>query len=346
MKNNVQKGCDIMAATIRDVAKLANVSPSTVSRVLNDSNKISCETKERVIKAIKKLDYHANAIARSLANNSTKILGLIVPNEAKNLFRNPFFIKAMRGISLCAHENEYYIMYDFGSSEKEEVSLIKKYVQSKLVDGIILLTVRKNDKCIDFLKRLKYPFVVIGRPEESKGVMWVDNDNFKAMYDLVDGLIKRGAESIAFIGVAKEMNMSRDRLDGYKRALLAHGREVDEEIIVEQKSFTEEEGYTAMKKILEVKTPSLVVTTDDLLAFGVLKLLREIGEESISVVGFNNIPLGEYQNPPLASVDINAEKLGYHAAKLLIDSVNKEIEKNHFIIDTFLKERESIKLSK
>ncbi|MCR3759990.1 LacI family DNA-binding transcriptional regulator [Clostridium felsineum] len=334
-----------MAATIRDVARLAKVSPSTVSRVLNDSDKISDKTKDRVRKAIKKLDYHTNAIARSLANNSTKILGLIVPNEAKCLFKNPFFVKTMRGISLCAHESEYYIMYDFGSSEEEEVSVIKKYVQSKMLDGIILLTARENDKCINFLKDLKYPFVVVGRPEDSTGVMWVDNDNFKAMYTLVDNLIRRGADSIAFIGAAKEMNMSRDRLDGYKRALAVHGREIDENIIIEQKSFNEEDGYEAMKKILEVKTPSVVVTTDDLLAFGVLKCLNDIEEKGVSVIGFNNIPLAEYQNPPLASVDINAEKLGYYAAKLLIDSVsNKGIQQNHFIIDTFLKERKSIKL--
>ncbi|PJI07484.1 MULTISPECIES: LacI family DNA-binding transcriptional regulator [Clostridium] len=333
-----------MGVTIKDVAELANVSPSTVSRVLNKNKKISHSTQERVIKAARKLDYHPNAIARSLANHSTNTLGLIIPNEAEELFKNPFFIKTMTGISLCAHEKEYYIMYAFGSSEEEEVSFINKYIQSKLVDGIILLTSRSNDKCIKFLKDIQYPFVVIGRPENSEGVMWVDNDNFKAMYSIVDSLITRGASSVAFIGASKEFNMSKDRLDGYKRALIAHGKSIDESIIIEQKSFTEKDGYEAMKQIVKSKMPSAVVTTDDLLAFGVLKFLREINEENVSVVGFNNTPLAEYQVPPLASVDINSEKLGYYAAKLLIDRLqNKPDLQNHFIIDTFLEKRESIK---
>lgn len=334
-----------MGVTIKDVAKLAKVSPSTVSRVLTNNAKISDETRQRVFEAIDKLDYHPNAIARSLASHSTNTLGLIIPNQAEDLFKNPFFIQAMTGISLCAHERGYYIMYAFSSSEDEELSFINKYTQSKLVDGIILLTSRAEDKCIKFLKDIEYPFVVVGRPEDSEGVMWVDNDNFKAMYNLVDELIARGASSVAFIGADKKLNMSKDRLDGYKRALIAHGENIKENMIVEQKSFNENEGYEAMKKILKGPKPSAVVTTDDLLAFGALNYLREIGEESISVVGFNNTPLSAYQNPPLASVDINADKLGYHSAELLISFLkNSSNSAQHYIIDTFLQERESIKL--
>lgn len=334
-----------MGATIKDVAKLAKVSPSTVSRVLSNNAKISDETKERVFKAIKELDYHPNAIARNLANNSTNTLGFIIPNEVNELFKNPFFVQVMTGISLCAHEKGYYIMYTFSNSEEEEVAFISKYTQSKLVDGIILLTSRSEDKCIKFLRSIDFPFVVVGRPEDPEEVMWVDNDNFKAMYNLVDNLITRGASSVAFIGGSKAMNVSKDRFDGYRRALIAHGKNIDENLIIDQQNFNEQSGYEAMKKILKYGKPDAVVTTDDLLAFGVLKFLNDMNIEDISVVGFNNTPLCAYHNPPLASVDINAEKLGYYAAKLMIDTLKKEAQPlKHYIIDTYLEERKSIKL--
>ncbi|KGG80384.1 LacI family transcriptional regulator [Caloranaerobacter azorensis H53214] len=332
-----------MPVTIKDVAKLANVSPSTVSRVIADHPKISDETKKKVFEAMEKLNYYPNAIARSLANKSTKTLGLILPNAEEDLFINPFFIQAMRGISVYAQKKGYYIMYTYSNNENEEIDFIKNYIYSKWVDGIILLTARENDRCIEYLKdNEKYPFVVVGRPEKSDGILWVDNNNFKAMYDVVNYLINKGHRDIAFIGGPHTLNVTKDRLDGYLRALKVHGISVDEKLIYEQVDFTEMKGYEAMMEILDYKEPSAVVTTDDLIAFGVLKAIKEKAANKIAVVGFNNTPLAEYQQPKLTSVDIKAEELGYYAAKLLIGKLeNEDIGTNHYIIDTELIERES-----
>lgn len=332
-----------MPVTIKDVAKLANVSPSTVSRVIADHPKISDETKKKVFEAMKKLNYHPNAIARSLANKSTKTLGLILPNAEEDLFINPFFVQVMRGISVYAQKKGYYIMYTYSNNENEEIDFIKNYIHSKWVDGIILLTAREDDRCIEYLKeKEKYPFVVVGRPEKSDGILWVDNDNFKAMYDVVNYLINKGHRDIAFIGGPHTLNVTKDRLDGYLRALKVHGISVDEKLIYEEVDFTEIRGYETMMKILDYKEPSAVVTTDDLISFGVLKAIKERTSSKIAVVGFNNTPLAEYQQPKLTSVDIKAEKLGYYAAKLLIGKLeNENIETNHYIIDTELIERES-----
>lgn len=332
-----------MPVTIKDVAKLANVSPSTVSRVIAESPKISEETKEKVYEAMRKLNYHPNAIARSLANKSTKTLGLILPNTSEDLFVNPFFIQAMRGISVYAQKKGYYIMYSYSESEEEEVEFIKKYIKSKWVDGIILLTSRENDKCISYLKEVNQPFVVIGRPERPEDTLWVDNDNFKAMYDVVTYLVEKGHKSIAFIGGPSSLNVTKDRLEGYKRALEIRGIGIDNKLI-EEADFSEDRGYESMNKILKYKVPSAVVTTDDLIAFGALKAIKENNIEKIAVVGFNNTPLSAYQTPTLTSVDINAEKLGYHAAQLLIDRLeNNNIQSNHYIVETNLIERESTK---
>lgn len=329
-----------MGTTIKDVAKLANVSPSTVSRVVADNPKISKETKKRVLQAMKELNYHPNAIARSLASKATKTLGLVLPSTEKDVFMNPFFIQIMRGISHYAQEKGYYIMYTYGRDEDEEVEHLKNLINSRRVDGVILTTVRENDRGIKLLKEREFPFVVIGKPEDIDDILWVDNDNFHAMYSVVNHLIQKGHRKIGFIGGHENLNVTRNRLDGYKRALENSGIKVQDEYI-KLGEFTEEYGYIQIKKMME-DLPTAVVTTDDILAFGVIKACKE-EDKNISIVGFNNTPLAEYQDPKLSSVDINAEKLGYFGAKLLINKLMKKREDiQNYIIETNLIERGSI----
>lgn len=338
------KGGGKMHVTIKDVAKEANVSPSTVSRVLSANPKISDETKAKVMEAVKKLNYHPNAIARSLAHNSTSILGLILPSDAEDFYKNPFFIQLMTGIGVYTQEKGYNIMYSFGKNEKEELSCIKRFTNSRLVDGIILLTSRNNDKCISYLKDKGYPFVVVGRPESAGEIMWVDNDNFEAMYSVVNKLVFKGHREIAFISGPEDWNVSIDRLDGYKKAMSVHGLKLNDEWIVQQPEFSERYGYEAMKSILKAGRPSAVVTTDDLLAFGAMNAIKEEnGDKKIAVVGFNNTTLAGFQDPPLSSVEINSYELGYNAAKLLVRRLTRADNgvSSHYVVRTDFIERES-----
>lgn len=333
-----------MGVTIKEVAKEANVSPSTVSRVISDSSQISEETKERVREAIKKLKYKPNAIARSLANKKSRILGVVLPNEAQDLITNTFFIQAMKGMSRYAQSKKYYITYAFSEDDKTELEYINNFITSNLVDGICLLRARTDDKSIKYLKETEFPFVVIGRPEESDGLLWVDNDNFQATYNLVNELIKNGHKSIAFLGAKKEWNVTKDRFKGFKVACEINGISIKDENVVIMNDFNEEEGRNGTIKLLENLTPTAIIAEDDILAFGTLKFLKERNIKSIEVVGFNNNPLAEFQIPPLSSVDINAAELGYYAAKILIDYLeNNEISMNHYIIDSKLIKRESFK---
>lgn len=333
-----------MKVTIKDVAREANVATSTVSRVLSNSHKISDKTKERVNEAIKKLNYTPNIIARGLANNRTRILAVILPKEAEDIFSNPFFVQAMKGISIYAQKENYYIMYAFKQEGKDEKEWFKKFIDSNLVDGICLLNSKEKDDTIKYLNDIEFPFVVIGRPDEIDSVLWVDNDNVKAMYDLVQMLIDYGHKKIAFIGAKANLNVSRDRLKGYKQALIDNGIEIKNSLIYEAKEFTQSNGSYATNRILKSNKPTAIVATDDLLAFGVQETLNELGIKGISIAGFNNIPMSEYQNPPLSSVDINAEELGFYATKLIINKLEeKSNNKNSYIIDTKLIERESIK---
>ncbi|MEW8956001.1 LacI family DNA-binding transcriptional regulator, partial [Clostridium sp.] len=316
-----------MKVTIKDVAKEANVAPSTVSRVLSNNPKISEETRKKVMEAIKKLEYKPNAIARSLANNKTRILGVVLPNEAQDLLSNHFFVQAMKGMSLYAQSKNYYITYAYSKDEESEKEYIRDFTTSKLVDGICLLRAKEKDETIEYLKEINFPFVVIGRPEDSKNLLWVDNDNFRAMYDVVNRLIQRGNRNIGFIGGREKWSVSKDRLKGYKMAGEINDIDFSEEYIIHMKEFNEEDGYKATKEILKNPHITALVTTDDLLAFGAIKALKEIGKNHVAIVGFNNTPLAEFQKPSLSSVDINAVDLGYYGIKLLIDKLEgKELK--------------------
>ena len=326
-----------MKVTIKDVAREAKVATSTVSRVLAKSDKISEETKERVNEAIKKLNYTPSIVARGLAKNKTRILAVILPQGAESSFENPFFVQAMKGISMCAQKENYYIMYTF---KEENEQWIKKFTEGNIVDGLFLFNAKSDDKTIEHLKKNKFPFVIIGRPEDIKNVLWVDNDNFEAVYQLTQRLIDKGNKKIAFIGAKKELNVSKDRLNGYKQGMFSRGLEVNEELIFEMDDFPEIEGYKAAKCILEKNNVSAFITTDDLLAFGVQNAIKEVGED-ISVVGFNNIPLASYRKPSLSSVDINSEKLGFYAAKILIDKLEGKKNMGYHVIETKFIERES-----
>lgn len=333
-----------MNVTINDVAKAAGVSTSTVSRVISDSPRISEETKQRVRKVIKELNYHPNAIARSLANKSSKTIGLILNTEAETLVRNLFFIQAMTGISQYAQENSYNVMFAYNKSEDGDLDIAVRYVNSRSVDGIILFTSRTNDKCIDFLTRNNFPFSVIGRPDQTEGVLWVDNDNFQATYQVTNYLIMKGHSRISFLGGPQDHNVSRDRWEGYKKAMTVHGYSIDKSITFQEGSFSEEFGSECMLNMISAKEkgtplPTAIVTSDDMQALGVLKAMRKMNVSGIAVTGFNNVPISLYQNESFTSVDVNASKLGFFAAKLLIGKI--EGRKNlptHYIVPTNLVE--------
>lgn len=328
-----------MPITIKDVAKLAGVSPSTVSRVIANNPSISDETKVRVNRAMETLDYRPNAIARSLANRRTNTLGLIIPNSETDLFDNPFFIRAMRGISIYSQKSGYHIMYTYTRNEAEELNFLKDYVNSNLVDGIILMTTMENDACIDYLKSENFPFVVIGRPEHADHTLWVDNDNFQAMYNMVNLLVNAGLDKFAYIGCSLAYNFSKDRFEGFRSALNVRGISIEPEQVIHEAEVSIESGYLACEKIFSKGRPKAIVTTDDLLGHGALNFLEKNGIEGVRVTGFNNISMNEFHKRLLTSVDINSEMLGYKAAKLLIEKLKKVSTVNHYIVETQIIER-------
>ncbi|MFV9511589.1 LacI family DNA-binding transcriptional regulator [Tepidibacillus sp. LV47] len=311
-----------MSVTIKDVAKLANVAPSTVSRVIADSPRISQKTKERVREAMKQLGYHPNLIARSLASQSTRAIGLVMPSSTDIFFQNPFFPSVLRGISEGAHQKHYALYMTTGRTEEEIFHGIVQMVQGSRVDGAILLYSKIEDKILDYLKENQFPFVIIGKPHiDQEEITHVDNDNVKAAKEGTKYLLSLGHERIGFIGGNPNLMVTIERMQGYKRALEEAGLTVKQEYIFHEQ-FLIEGGQVAVEKLMSLKEPpTALLVADDLMSLGVINKLDTMGIEvpnDISIVSFNNVLLAQVSNPPLTSIDINIFDLGFEAAKNLI----------------------------
>ncbi|OZM56333.1 LacI family transcriptional regulator [Lottiidibacillus patelloidae] len=337
-----------MAVTIKDVSKLANVAPSTVSRVIADSPRISEDTKRRVRDAMKELGYHPNLNARSLANKSSQAFGVIIPRSTDKAFQNPFFPEVVRGISKVAHEKEFALYISTGATERDIYEEVVRMVQGRRVDGIILLYSSIDNKIMSYLHKQKFPFTIIGKPAKNMdNITHVDNDNIMASKDVTNHLIQLGHERIAFVGGNINLVVTIDRLLGYKEALQNAGLTYRDEYIVHEE-FLQEGGQEAISKLLSLKEPpTAIIAADDIMAFGMLKTLDEIGisvPDDLSIVSFNNIMLSEVSRPPLSTVDINIYQLGYQAAKCLIEKIeNPEEPAKRIILPYKIIKRESCK---
>ncbi|GAA0314561.1 maltose operon transcriptional repressor MalR [Bacillus carboniphilus] len=319
-----------MTVTIKDVAKLAGVSPSTVSRVIADSSRISEKTKIKVREAMQQLGYHPNMIARSLASQSTQTIGLVAPSSTDLVFQNPFFPTVLRGISEGAHTKQYSIHMTTGKTEKEIYDDVVKMVQGRRVDGVILLYSKVEDRVLSYLRERNFPFVVIGKPfKHVEEITHIDNDNFRAAKDVTEHLLRLGHERVAFVGGNLNFVVTVDRVLGYEKALRNAGISLRNEYVIHEE-FLREGGQEAVNALLSLEDPpTALVVSDDLMALGVLNSLNELGiqvPKDISVVSFNNVMLAEMSRPPLTSVDINIFDLGFEAARNLMQMIENPKE--------------------
>lgn len=324
-----------MAVTIKDVAKLANVAPSTVSRVIANNPRISEKTKKRVREAMEELGYHPNFIARSLANQSTMVIGLVLPPSSGAFFQNPFFAEVMQGLSEGVHEKHYALQITTGTTEEELFNGVVQMVQGGRVDGIILLYSRINDDILSYLRSRQFPFVMIGKPyEHVEQITHVDNDNFLAAKEATEYLIGLGHENIGFIGGSPSLTVTLDRLEGYKTALREGDIPLRESYIIHSERFLREGGQQAVSMLFSaIIPPTALIVTDDLMALGVVNSLTEMAIDiptSVSIISFNNALFAEMSRPPLTSININIADLGYQAARSLIqllENVNEPVKR-------------------
>lgn len=324
--------------TIKDVAALANVSPSTVSRVLSNSPRISEDTKQRVRKALDQLDYHPNVFARGLVTNTASSIGILIPPQMTEFFANPFFSEMMSGVSEVARREGFDTVLSTSAVDEEDA--VDRMMRGRRVDGLILLMSRKEDPVLQKVVEQSFPAVLLGRPADSVPIAYVNNDNVKAAYEATMHLIRLGHERIGFLGGAFDLIVTMDRLDGYRMAL--HEAGIAQNPRMEVPSFfLEQGGYQGMMHLLALPVrPTAVLASDDVLAFGAMRAAGELGyhlPDELAIIGFNDIRLAELANPALTSVRVHMHELGASATELLIEQIkNPSIGPRSKIVDTEL----------
>lgn len=309
--------------TIKDIARMANVSHTTVSRALNDKSRIDPQTKEKILSIARQLNYQPNFFARSLVTKRTKILGLVITTIA-----NPFYTELAQGIETTARSLGYNIIF---CSTDYELSTEKQYIdmlRNKGVDGIIFTSAHIGDPNIIELAEEGFPMILLNRrtyhPTVRDKVDYVGVDNLLGGYLAVEHLIRLGHERIGIIGGSSESSVGFERLDGGKRALNAYGLEVREDYFLEG-DFLKESGYQGGKRFLRMeKPPTAIFATNDYMALGTYQALVEEGvkiPEEMALVGFNDIEFTSMRGIELTTIGQKKYEMGALAVKRLVERI-------------------------
>jgi len=329
--------------TLEEIGKLAGVSRATVSRVINHYPHIRPEIRERVEAVIAQTGFQPNAVARSLVSSRTNIVGLIIPSTVQEVFTDPYYAYVINGISQSCNANGLILSLFLIHSLEEERNVIQAVVGTGLVDGLIITASRRNREMLATLLASQLPIVFIGQPDNDTNTHYVDVDNVSGGYLATEHLISLGYENIGII--VSYMNKSGEaRLDGYKRALSDHGLPFSEDLVA-YGDYSLESGYHAMKQLIKRK-PQAVFATNDTMAFGAIRALKEAGlrvPEDIAIIGFDDLPSAQRsENPALSTIHQPIQQTGLDAVELLLKVVNGEVQKaQHQFIPTTLVVRES-----
>lgn len=337
-----------MAVTIKDVAKLAGVSPSTVSRVCNNNPTISKETRERVQKAIQELGYELAASQDAQSAFISKNIGVILPPSAQDAYENTFYLKALRGISQICNQRKATTSIVTGQDYEEVLQSVQTLHRSGRVDGFIVLYSRKNDIVIDYLCEHGLLYVIVGKPIDlASQTICVDNDNLLASREATDYLYTLGHRRIGFIGGKAEFMHASDRRDGYQLSLLLHGLPINSSYCIEMEGIYSD-GYQKLIHLLQTPDrPTAFVVSDDLLALALERVCANVGlsiPHDISIIAFNNSLYAQLASPQLTAVDINSFSLGREAANQILNHAeNPNLTATKIIVPHTIVERRSCK---
>jgi len=345
----MQGGAKMAVATIKDIAKLANVSVATVSRVLNDSNRVTEKTKNIVLAVMEENNYMPNEIARSLSKRETNTIGVVVPD-----INNPFFGKVIKGISsISDKEDLYMLLCDTDENEEKELKFLDMLVRQR-IRGLIITPTMNNDEFnpeyMKALAKLNIPIVLIDRDVKYSNFDGVFSDDIEGSYQAVDCLIKEGHEKIAIIAGPITSKPGRDRFRGYTKAIEMNGLAVDDKY-VHYGDFKLESGYELTKKILSMKEPpTALFVSNNMMNLGCIKALAELKLEigkDIGLIGFDEVEMLEIMGINVSVVDRPMERMGVRAMMILKDRLEnpkvKEEDVQRIILHPTLKLRGSEK---
>lgn len=330
--------------TIKDVAKAAGVSPSTVSRVVKDHQGISTDTKKKIRKIMEEMGYSPNIAARNLVTNRSFTIGLIIKSAVHEAVLNPFYTEVNFGVSEACRKEGFSTIMTSANDDENLFDEIKDMINSKQVDGFILLYSKEEDLITKYLTELGFPYVVIGKDiSNSQDAIYVDNDNVYASQMITDYLLDKGYSDIMMITDNDIFAVAKDRIKGFSRALEKRG--INPEGRVLKCNNDNDSVKSVLKEIFSEGKPDVILTLDGVINARVTSLLYQEKykiPEDVATATFNDSPLTELASPPQTTVDIFPEELGREAGREIISLVRepKQLKKN-IIIPTSIIERQS-----
>ena len=334
-------------ATIKDVARLAQVSISTVSHVLNGTRFVSEDTKEKVNSAVEALGYKPSALARGLKTNKTHSIGMLTGSNA-----NPFFAEVIHGVEACCYERGYHLVLCNSEDDLEKQASYLKTLEEKQVDGMMIMSSHSDPAFFDLLRRKQEqkdycPMVILDSHPSGLNADIITEDPINGAYQATRHLISKGHKDIACICGPFTYSPSSERLEGFKMAMHEANLSTPEQWFIEGE-LTAKSGYDAVVNLLrQSKHPSALFVGNDLMAIGAICALQTKGlkvPEDVSVIGYDNIDLSAYTSPPLTTINQPKAELGRLAANTLIDRIENKVKTTTVkVLKSELIERKSIK---
>jgi LacI family transcriptional regulator/LacI family purine nucleotide synthesis repressor len=331
--------------TIKDIARKAEVSVATVSKVMNGYDDIGEVTKAKVLKIIKENNYRPNANAQSLRTNKSFLVGLFFKDHQDSGVKHPFFRGIISGLEERLLENNYDMIL-FSANWEDQFSYLEK-CQFRNVDGAILMGMPKDDSKLPELLNAKIPSVFIDLDISDDKASYIISDNEEGARKAVRHLVELGHKKIAIIEGEQITIPTQKRLAGYKAELKAQNLKVRDEWII-QGRFSVDGGFKAMEEILALKErPTAIFCMGDEIAVGAMQAIKEAGlkvPDDFSIVGFDDIEISQYLNPALTTIRQKKGEMGTEAAKMVLEMINPPEEKvEPEIIETELILRDSTK---
>ena len=334
-----------MPVTLKDIARETGFSVTTVSRALNDYDDVAEETKARIKQVAQELGYYPSATAQQLQKRRTDTIGFVIPTFGPR-FSDPYFSELLAGIGNEASEQDLDLLVSTRSpDEEEERETYRRLVNSRRVDGLLVVRTRREDWRVAYLVEQELPFVAFGRSDLALDFPWLDVDGASGMEQVTHHLIDRGHRRIAYLAAPEDLMFCYYRTSGYKRVLEKDGLRFSEDMVASG-DLTQQGGYQAAQQLLNLSPPpTAIVVCNDLMALGAYKAAHEqnlvIGQD-IAITGFDDIPLAEHAHPPLTTVHQPIYQIGSTICRMLIQLVRQEeLEERHVLLEPQLIVRES-----
>jgi DNA-binding LacI/PurR family transcriptional regulator len=336
-----------MKATIKDVASLAKVSIATVSRVLNNQDNVSLETKRKVQLAMHKLDYQPNVLAQRFVRNISHLIAVVIDERGMTAM-DQFILVLLQGVFKVTKPRGYDVILIPGTDLDVNYKSLVAMFNQNMYDGVILTSPTKNQLPYLNLLQAKVPVVVSGRVPEGIPISTIDNDNVKATYVATKYLLELGHRRIAYIGGPSYYWVGEERLNGYKKAISEAGLTISPELVVED-SFDFAGGYRSLQQLLACGADfTAICVYNDPMAIGTIKGLKDRGYKvpgDVSVIGCDNLPIGMMVEPALSTIQSNISQVGEITAKLLFEALEGgESEVTHNLLPLELVKRESCRI--